>query len=137
MAEAGTKTPVVTKAHHRATSAKGPWLVRARRVVQFATFVAFMALLIATEIPTDGAPGDPIRVQGPTSIFLEMNPLVALSTTLATGALYDGLIWALPLLIATHGNARSCCDVPCVRHCGVCMPVDTACLRAHPRGGAA
>ena len=74
MAEATTKTPVVTKAHHRATSTKGPRLVRARRVVQFATFAAFMALLIATEIPTDGAPGEPIRVQGPTSIFHEMNP---------------------------------------------------------------
>jgi len=113
VAEATTKTPVVTKAHHRATSTKGPWLVRARRVVQFATFAAFMALLIATEIPTDGAPGEPIRVQGPTSIFLEMNPLVALSTTLATGALYDGLIWAVPLLIATLLMGRFFCGWIC------------------------
>lgn len=109
----GCGTPVITKAGHRPTSRKGPWLVWARRAVQVATLGAFLWLLLKTEIPTGGAAGEAIRVPYPTSLFLEMDPLVGIATSLATGALYDGLIWSIPLLLLTMLLGRFFCGWIC------------------------
>jgi polyferredoxin len=96
------------------TSWKGPRIVWARRVTQVVTLGLFLYLLLKTEIPTDGIdPGAPIRVPYPTSIFLELDPLVGLSTAIATGAVYDKLLWSLVLIVGTLLIGRAFCGWIC------------------------
>ncbi len=49
----------------------------------------------------------------PVSLFLEVDPLVALATTLATGRVYQFLIWSLVLILPTMLLGRFFCNWIC------------------------
>ncbi len=60
-----------------------------RRASQILFFAAFLFLLFRTEFSGSfrGATGD-VRLPWPVSIFLEADPLAALTTAISTGTLY-------------------------------------------------
>ncbi len=47
----------------------------------------------------------------PVSIFLEVDPLVAIATAITTHTLYQGLVWSLVLLIPTLFLGRFLCKL--------------------------
>ena len=49
----------------------------------------------------------------PVSIFLEVDPLVAIATAITTHTLYQGLVWSLVLLIPTLFLGRFFCNWIC------------------------
>jgi hypothetical protein len=75
-------------------------LTRLRRLSQVVFLSLFLFLLIKTEAPESlrVAKGD-IRLPYPVGIFLEADPLVAITAVLSTRALYKGLIWSLIIKI--------------------------------------
>jgi len=87
----------------------------ARRVCQTLSFLLFVWLLLATfyhGIVEEGeAVGDTIPY--PVSIFLNFDPLAALATLLATGTLYEDLLWSLILIIITLFMGRIFCGSIC------------------------
>jgi len=85
-----------------------------RRISQVAFFAAFVFLLLQTEFTGSfrGATGD-TRLNWPVSIFLEADPLAALTTALSTGTLYRGLLWSLVILIPTFLLGRFFCGWIC------------------------
>ncbi|MCC7385878.1 MAG: 4Fe-4S binding protein [Deltaproteobacteria bacterium] len=78
------------------------WLRRAYQVVFFGLF---LFLVFATSASLIG--GYPVEW------FLGLDPLVALSTGLATHSLYNKLVWALPLIILTMIFGRFFCGWMC------------------------
>ncbi len=84
-------------------------IVVVRRVVQvFFVLLAFVLAFVAT--PGEG----PIGMRGwPVSWMLELDPLVALGTILATGTLYAGLAWALVTVALTLVFGRVFCGWIC------------------------
>jgi len=95
------------------SSRKGPVLVWARRITQASCLLLFLVLLLRTETPADTPPGEPIRVSGWVRLFLDLDPLAALSTVLATGALYRGLVWSLVVVVVTVVLGRVFCGWVC------------------------
>ena len=87
------------------SSKKGPRLVWLRRACQAGFLVAFFVVVLRT--------GTPERAPGGTSFFLELDPLAALSTVLATGVLYRGLAWSLLVVVATVLLGRVFCGWVC------------------------
>ena len=85
-----------------------------RRVSQVAFLAAFLFLLFRSEFTGSfrGVSGD-TRLPWPVSIFLEADPLAALSTALATGTLYRGLLWSLVILVPTFFFGRFFCGWIC------------------------
>ena len=85
-----------------------------RRVSQLAFFAAFLFLLLRTEFTGSfkGATGD-TRLNWPVSIFLEADPLAALTTALSTGTLYRGLLWSLVIIVPTFLLGRFFCGWIC------------------------
>jgi polyferredoxin len=88
-----------------------PWLRRASQVLFLA---AFLFLLFRTEFSGSfrGAAGG-VRLPWPVSIFLEADPLAALTTAISTGTLYRGLLWSLVILIPTFFLGRFFCGWIC------------------------
>ena len=89
-------------------------LTRLRRFSQVLFFALFLFLLAKTEFRgslRSGA-GD-LRLPYPVSLFLEADPLVAISNVLSTGALYRGLLWCLVILIPTFFLGRFFCGWIC------------------------
>ena len=70
-------------------------LPRVRRTSQVLFLAAFLFLLFRTEFSGSfkGSSGD-VRLAWPVSIFLEADPLAALTTAISTGTLYRGLFGA-------------------------------------------
>ncbi|HSB17191.1 MAG TPA: 4Fe-4S binding protein [Bryobacteraceae bacterium] len=89
-------------------------LARLRRWSQLVFLALFLFLLIRTEFRGSFAAtkGD-IRLSYPVSIFLEADPLAAVTTALSTGALYKGLLWSLVILIPTLFLGRFFCGWVC------------------------
>lgn len=81
---------------------------------QISFLALFLYLLIRTEFAAPGRliSGD-IRLPYPVSIFLEADPLVAVSNALSTGALYRGLLWSLVVIIPTLFLGRVFCGWVC------------------------
>src|SRR4030042_352332 len=76
------------------------WLRWLRRASQVVFLGLFFFLLFQTEFRGSFSRGatEAIRLDYPVSIFLEMDPLVAFSTALATHAIYGKVIWALVII---------------------------------------
>ena len=99
---------------HGGSSTRGRWLARARVVSQALFALAFLVLLLKTEVPPLGlGSGTDLRLPYPTSIFLEADPLVGLSTTLSTGSLHQGLLWGVAVLLLTLLVGRAFCGWIC------------------------
>jgi len=89
-------------------------LIRLRRLSQFLFLALFLLLLFQTEFrgPLRGARED-LRLPYPVNIFLQADPLVAISNALSTAALYKGLLWSLVILIPTFFFGRFFCGWIC------------------------
>ena len=86
-----------------------------RRLSQIVFFVVFVWLILKTTFEVDFHVSGPegISLPYPVSIALQFDPLVALSTLLATGSLYKGLLWSLVVLIPTIFMGRLFCGWVC------------------------
>ena len=93
-------------------------LAQARRISQIVFLALFLCLLFQTEFRGSfhTFQGDP-RLPYPVRWFLELDPLIALGSALATHALYRGLLWSLAILIPTLFLGRFFCGWICpLRH---------------------
>jgi len=87
-----------------------------RRISQIIFFALFVVLLLETEFhgsfksAENGARG---AIPYPVSIFLEIDPLVAISNAISTHSLYKDLIWSLILIVGTLFIGRFFCGWIC------------------------
>lgn len=108
--EAGTvAAPAAPKAFYPA--GKEPWwmrmfrITRVRVISQFFFFALFMFFCFTTWFS---------RMQGyPVSLFLEIDPLVAIATAISTHTVYRHLIWSLVLIVPTLILGRFFCNWMC------------------------
>lgn len=86
-----------------------------RRIVQGAFFALFFWLVLKTTFEVDlGADhAGEISLPYPVSFFLELDPLVAITTLLSSWTLYKGLLWSLVILIPTIFFGRFFCGWVC------------------------
>lgn len=77
------------------------------------SLLLFFYLLLQTGIDAQNTPGALPTISAPVGFFLEMDPLVALFTIVATHSLYRNLIWAIFLIIATLFLGRFYCGWIC------------------------
>ena len=86
-----------------------------RRISQIVFFVFFIWLILKTnfDVSFESGSASDIRLPYPVSLFLEFDPLAALGTLLATGTLYQGLLWSLVILIPTFFIGRFFCGWIC------------------------
>ncbi len=86
-----------------------------RRGSQFLFFSLFVWLVLKTTFDVDFNPAEvsEIRLPYPVSIALELDPLAALMTLLASGTLYKGLLWSLVILVPTIFMGRFFCGWMC------------------------
>ncbi|NUQ00069.1 MAG: 4Fe-4S dicluster domain-containing protein [Armatimonadetes bacterium] len=76
-----------------------------RVLVQTVSFALFLAFVIITDFSL---------LKGfPVSLFLEVDPLVAIATAITTHQVYQSLVWALVLLIPTLFLGRFFCNWIC------------------------
>ncbi|MBI4875211.1 MAG: 4Fe-4S dicluster domain-containing protein [Acidobacteria bacterium] len=89
-------------------------LAKLRRLSQILFLALFLFLLYKTEFrgSFQTRQGD-LRLPYPVGIFLEADPLAALSNVFASGALYRGLLWSLVILIPTFVLGRFFCGWIC------------------------
>jgi polyferredoxin len=86
-----------------------------RRASQVLFFLIFFWLILKTTFEVDFNPSEASEIQlpYPVSIALEFDPLVGLMTLLASGTLYEGLLWSLVILIPTIFLGRFFCGWIC------------------------
>jgi polyferredoxin len=86
-----------------------------RRISQVGFFLIFFWLILKTTFEVDFSPAEvsEIKLPYPVSIALELDPLAALMTLLASGTLYKGLLWSLVILIPTIFLGRFFCGWVC------------------------
>lgn len=90
-------------------------LRRLRQTSQALFLVLFFYLLFMTRFKgsyTDLLSG-PIRLDRPVRIFMEFDPLIALSTLLSTHSIYKGMLWALVVIAGTIILGRFFCGWVC------------------------
>lgn len=89
-------------------------LARVRRWSQIVFLALFVFLLVRTEFRGSfRTTSADIRLPYPVSIFLQADPLVALTNALAGFSLYPGLLWCLVILIPTFFLGRFFCGWIC------------------------
>jgi polyferredoxin len=81
------------------------WL---RRISQGLFFLLFLVLLLQTNNP-EALP----EISAPVDIFLEIDPLIALTTVLSTHSLYRNLFLALIIIVGTLFFGRFFCGWIC------------------------
>jgi polyferredoxin len=87
-----------------------PRLRRLSQIVFFALFLLHLRTEFLASLPVaTGAAPPPY----PVSIFLQSDPLVAISNALSTRALYKGLLWSLTILVPTLFLGRFFCGWIC------------------------
>ncbi|MCX6826264.1 MAG: 4Fe-4S binding protein [candidate division Zixibacteria bacterium] len=86
-----------------------------RRLSQIVFFLIFFWLILKTnfEVNFDASNFGEIYLPYPVSIALQFDPLTALGVMLATRSLYQGLLWALVILIPTIFLGRFFCGWVC------------------------
>ncbi|MBR9976694.1 MAG: 4Fe-4S binding protein [Bacteroidetes bacterium] len=89
------------------------YLRNARRVSQGLFFLLFMVLLLQTNIDALDSPDELPQISAPVDFFLEINPLIAVTTVLSTHTLYRNLILAVVLIVATLFLGRFFCGWVC------------------------
>ncbi len=87
--------------------------VKLRRTSQVLFFLLFAFLLFRTELKGALGAGGDIHLRSPVRLFFLLDPLVAISNALATGALYKGLLLSLVILIPTMFLGRFFCGWIC------------------------
>jgi hypothetical protein len=101
-------------ASNRPNASGGLTLPRLRWLSQVLFLAFFLFLLCQTEFRGSLHSGDAeIRLPYPVRLFLEVDPLLAISNALATHALYRGMLWSLALLIPTLFLGRFFCGWIC------------------------
>lgn len=91
-----------------------PSPTRLRRASQILFLLFFLFLLLRTDFrESDSATSGDLRLTSPVSLFFQLDPLVAVSNALASGALYRGLLWSLIVLIPTFFLGRLFCGWIC------------------------
>jgi polyferredoxin len=93
------------------TTAHPSRLPRLRRISQIFFLALFLLLLVKTELQQPQGGG--ARLPYPVSLFLQLDPLAALTNALATRALYRGLLWSLSILVPTFILGRFFCGWIC------------------------
>ncbi|MCX6552219.1 MAG: 4Fe-4S binding protein [Acidobacteria bacterium] len=93
---------------------RGTTLTRLRLTSQIVFFLLFIFLLARTEFPGSvrSASAD-IKVPYPVGLFLETDPLVALTTAISTHTLYRHLLWAVPFVLLAVVVGRGFCGWVC------------------------
>ncbi|MBN1568914.1 MAG: 4Fe-4S dicluster domain-containing protein [Acidobacteria bacterium] len=96
-------------------SSRGRRIRWARRISQGFFLALFFFLLFQTEFRGnfDRASSEIIQLKYPVSLFLEMDPLVAVSTALSTHAIYNKVILALIIIAGTIFIGRFFCGWIC------------------------
>ncbi len=96
-------------------SARGRRIRWVRRISQGFFLALFFFLLFQTEFRGnfDQTSSEMIRLQYPVSLFLEMDPLVAVSTALSSHAIYNKVALALIILAGTIFIGRFFCGWVC------------------------
>jgi polyferredoxin len=86
-----------------------------RRVSQATFLLIFFWLILKTTFDVDFSPAQAseIHLPYPVSTALEFDPLSALTTLLASGTLYKGLLWSLVILVPTIFLGRFFCGWMC------------------------
>jgi polyferredoxin len=84
-----------------------------RLISQILFFCLFLLLLIKTEFSGTSKNIENLRLPYPVSVFLEIDPLVSISSLIASHALYQDLIWSLILIIGTIFIGRFFCGWIC------------------------
>ncbi len=86
-----------------------------RRISQVLFFLIFFWLILKTNfgVSFEATSGGDIRLPYPVSLFLEFDPLTALTTLLSGGTIYKGLLWSLVILIPTIFLGRFFCGWIC------------------------
>lgn len=85
----------------------------ARRISQGAFLLLFLYLLLRTNIDALDTPDAIPRISAPVDFFLEIDPLVAITTALTTHTLYRDLILALIVIVGTLFLGRFFCGWVC------------------------
>jgi polyferredoxin len=85
----------------------------ARRGSQAFFLLLFVALLLKTNMDALSSPEELPRISAPVSLFLELDPLVALGTVLSTHTLYRNLFYALLIVVGTLFLGRFFCGWMC------------------------
>jgi len=106
--------PTKIKSGTSVISARGGRIRWARRISQGVFFLLFLFLLFRTEFRGEfDQVSEAIRLKYPVSLFLEMDPLVAVATALSTYTLYNRVILALVILVGTIFLGRFFCGWIC------------------------
>jgi polyferredoxin len=112
--DATSKTGTV-KSKMREGSVRGRRIRWFRRISQVVFLLLFFFLFFQTEFrgAFDKAYSDVIRLKHPVSLFLEMDPLVAVSTAISTHAIYNNVILALIIIVLVIFIGRFFCGWIC------------------------
>ncbi len=89
------------------------YLRQARRISQGLFLLIFVILLLQTNIDALDSPDAVPEISAPVNIFLELDPLTAISTVLTTHTLYRGLIFAVLVIVVTLFLGRFFCGWVC------------------------
>ena len=84
-----------------------------RRISQAAFLLLFLILLLQTNIDALDSPDAVPEISAPVELFLELDPLVAISTVIATHSLYRNLFLALIIIVGTLFLGRFFCGWIC------------------------
>ncbi|MDT8324465.1 MAG: 4Fe-4S binding protein, partial [Bacteroidota bacterium] len=88
-------------------------LRRLRRISQALFLLLFFFLLLQTNIDTLDNPEALPEISAPVDLFLELDPLVAITTVISTHTLYRNLFLALILIVGTLFLGRFFCGWMC------------------------
>ena len=89
------------------------FLLNGRRFSQGFFLVLFPFLLLRTNIDTLDTPDAISRISAPVDLFLELDPLVAVTTLLTTHTVYRDLVLALIVIVGTLFLGRFFCGWVC------------------------
>jgi polyferredoxin len=104
-----------TESNKELGSARGRGLRLLRRISQILFLLFFFFLFFKTEFrgTFDKSYSEVIRLKEPVSLFLEMDPLVAFSTSLSTHAIYNRVVLALIIIVGVILVGRFFCGWIC------------------------
>ncbi|MFQ6618351.1 MAG: 4Fe-4S binding protein, partial [Fidelibacterota bacterium] len=87
---------------------------RVRLISQIVFLSLFIFLILKTEFRGSFKEvTETLRISYPVKIFLELDPLVSITTAISTHSLYRGLIWSLIIIVGTIILGRFFCGWIC------------------------
>jgi polyferredoxin len=85
----------------------------ARRISQGVFLALFLVLLLKTSFDSIASPSELPRISAPVGFFLEIDPLIALLSLLASHELYRHLLWSVAIVVGTLFIGRFFCGWIC------------------------